>query len=118
MKARSISCFVALAVVALLLGPPCMQLLAATIHSGHACCKTEKAPAPLSKPGDCKIRCETASAGAIVPSQDLVPLFAFRGETGFDLALAFGRSQVIPRPEAAPLRLLSPLYLQHVSLLV
>lgn len=118
MKARSISCFVALAVVALLLGPPCMQLLAATIHSGHACCKTEKAPAPLSKPGDCKIRCEMASAGVVVPSQDLEPLFAFRGETGFDLALALGRSQVIPRPEAAPLRLLSPLYLQHVSLLV
>ena len=116
MKVRSISCFVALAVAALLLGPPCMQLLAATVHSGHACCKTEKAPAPLSKPGDCKIRCETASAGVVVPSQDLEPLFAFRGETGFGVAL--GRSPLISRPEAAPLRLLSPLYLQHVSLLV
>jgi hypothetical protein len=95
-----------------------MQLLAATVHSGHACCKTEKAPAPLSKSGDCKIRCETASAGVVVPPQDLAPLFAFRGETSFDLALALGRSQVISQPEAGPLRSLSPLYLQHVSLLV
>ena len=95
-----------------------MQLIAATVHSGHACCKTENAPAPLPKTGDCKIRCETASAGAVVPSQDLAPLFAFRGETGFGVALALGRNQVIAPPEAAPPRLLSPLYLQHVSLLV
>ena len=118
MKARSISCFVALAVVALLLGPPCLQLIEASGHSGHACCKTENAPAQSPEPGGCKIRCEMASAGAVVPSQDLVPLFALRGDTGFGVALALGRSQPMPQPEAAPLQLFSPLYLQHVSLLV